>query len=243
MDPLAGVRVDKTSPIPLYHQVATGIEEAIRSEALPVGSFLPNEIDLAARFGLSRPTMRQAISELAKAGLVQRQRGVGTRVTRPKLARKAGLSSLYEYLQSEGAEPSTEVLSLERVAPPPGLADLFPGDQPLWDLRRLRSTRDGPLAVMRNWLPGHLELTAEALVADGLYSVLRGQGVRFVTAFQRIGATGATAEVAGRLGVKPGTPCLTLHREAHDQDGRLGDVGDHVYRADRYTIESEVATD
>jgi DNA-binding GntR family transcriptional regulator len=240
MDPLAGIRVNKASPIPLYHQMATGIEEAIRSEALPVGAFLPNEIELAARFGLSRPTMRQAISELVKAGLVERQRGVGTRVTRPKLARKAGLTSLYEYLQSEGAAPSTAVLSLERVAPPPGLAELFPANEPLWDLRRLRLTKDGPLAVMCNWLPGHLDLTVEALTQDGLYSVLRGQGVKFETARQRIGATGATAEVAALLDVKTGTPCLTLHREAFDQDGGLGEVGDHIYRADRYTIESEV---
>ena len=72
--------VDKTSPVPLYHQVAQGLEDAIRSGELPPGTKLDNEIDLANRLNLSRPTMRKAMDELVRAGLLVRKRGVGTQV-------------------------------------------------------------------------------------------------------------------------------------------------------------------
>ncbi|MDR1635379.1 MAG: GntR family transcriptional regulator [Bifidobacteriaceae bacterium] len=239
-DPYAGIRVDRSSPVPLYHQVATALEAAIRAGDLPIGSFLPNEVVLAARFGLSRPTMRQALSALADAGFLERQRGVGTRVIKPVLTRKVALTSLYEYLEAEGEGPVTRVLSLERRPVPEDLAQAFAPEQVVWEVSRLRSTTDGPLAVMHNWLPGRFELDAEALTSHGLYAALRAQGLEFRRARQRIGAVAASAAVAELLGVKKGAACLTLHREAFDQAGLLGEIGDHVYRADRYTIESVV---
>jgi GntR family transcriptional regulator len=109
----------------------------------------------------------------------------------------------------------------------------------VWEVERIRSTADGPLAWMRNWMAGGKALTEAALAADGLYSQLRQQGVEFDRAVpaQRVGAETARKAVADRLGVKPGAALLTFHRIARDTAGALVEIGDHKYRADRHRVE------
>ena len=75
------ITIDRTSPIPLYFQLAQHFEAAIRSGALKVGSRLDNEVQLAERLGLSRPTVRAAFQYLSNKGLVVRKRGAGTLCT------------------------------------------------------------------------------------------------------------------------------------------------------------------
>ena len=75
---LAGVRLDHDSPVPLYHQAAQALEEAIDDGRLPRGSKLESELDLAEQLRISRPTMRAAIKQLVDKGLLLRRRGIGT---------------------------------------------------------------------------------------------------------------------------------------------------------------------
>src|SRR3712207_8819316 len=65
---LTGTRLDHSSPVPLYHQAARVLEEAIEDGRLPRGSKLDNELDLAERLGISRPTMRAALKQLVDKG-------------------------------------------------------------------------------------------------------------------------------------------------------------------------------
>ena len=107
--------IDRSSPVPLYHQVVQGIEAAIHAGLLPPGSRLDNEIDLAAQLNLSRPTMRKAMDELVRSGLLVRKRGVGTQVVSSQVRRPLELSSLYDDLSNNGSKPTTEVLSFSHV--------------------------------------------------------------------------------------------------------------------------------
>jgi len=79
------VRLDRTSPVPLYYQAACYFEQIIESGELPAGARLDSEIDLAGRLGLSRPTMRRAIEYLVGRGLLVRKRGIGTHVAHAKV--------------------------------------------------------------------------------------------------------------------------------------------------------------
>ena len=170
------VRIDRGSPIPLYHQLAEQLSHAITSGALQPGDAFENEIALAERLGLSRPTVRRAIHELVSQGLLLRRRGLGTTVANRQIHRRAELTSLFDDLKREGsASPSTTVLSHEivkdeRAATAMGL----PPDTPLLSIVRLRHAGDLPLAVMHNWLPpAYSDITREELEKDGLYAVLR----------------------------------------------------------------------
>lgn len=100
-----GLGVDRSSPVPLHYQLAQQLEAAIADGRLAAGGLLGNEIELAARLGLSRPTVRQAIQSLVDKGLLVRRRGVGTQVLHSKVRRPLELSSLYDDLEAAGRHP------------------------------------------------------------------------------------------------------------------------------------------
>jgi DNA-binding GntR family transcriptional regulator len=231
--------VDRSGPIPLYYQVATRIEEAIRSGKVPAGSRLENEVALSERLGLSRPTVRRAIQDVVDKGLLVRRRGLGTTVASRKVHRKFELSSLYDDLARAGREPRTTVLEVELTTDDKAAAGLdLPRDTQLLRVVRVRYAGDLPLAVLRNWLPPrHSDLTREELVENGLYAALRERGVKPVVAQQNIGARMPTAAERRHLDIRGAHPVLAMTRMAFDSSGEPVEYGDHAYRASDYTID------
>jgi DNA-binding GntR family transcriptional regulator len=232
--------IDRSSPTPLYFQLAQAIEGAIAGGALPSGSKLENEVLLAQRYGLSRPTVRRAVQELVDKGLLVRKRGVGTQVIQPHVRRSVELTSLYDDLVRGGEMPTTEVLSLERIRVPADIAEdleLREGDDVVV-VRRLRRSRGEPLALMTNYLPGRFDPTEEELSERGLYQFLRSRGVHLRVAHQRIGARLARAEEARLLDEPPRAALLTMQRVAFDDHGTPVELGRHLYRASRYDFEA-----
>jgi DNA-binding GntR family transcriptional regulator len=233
--------LDRSSPVPLYYQVAQQIERAIEQGRLGPGSKLDNEIELADRFGLSRPTMRRAIQELVRKGLLVRKRGVGTQVVHGSVKRAVELSSLFDDLVRTKLQPTTQVLLHETLPAPDEVAvalGLAPGADAV-HLERLRFARDEPLAILRNWLPLTVaSFRPQDLERGGLYAYLRSSGVKICVASQRIGARAATAEEAKLLGVRRGSPLLTMQRVTYDDIGQAVELGTHVYRSDTYSFEA-----
>ncbi|AKU16147.1 GntR family transcriptional regulator [Luteipulveratus mongoliensis] len=233
------VSLERASPVPLYHQLAEQLREAVTSGRLQPGDAFENELALAARLGLSRPTVRRAIQELVAQGLLLRRRGLGTTVANRQIHRRAELTSLYDDLARDGATPTTRVLELrtttdERAAQALGV----PAGSSLVAITRLRLAGEQPFAVLRNWLPPTLgEVTQDELEGEGLYALLRARGVRPVVAHQTIGARRPTAPERRRLGLRASDPVLTMSRAAFDADGNPVEFGDHIYRADSYTID------
>src|SRR6202161_4893029 len=107
------ISIDRTSPVPLYFQLAQHFESAIRSGSLKVGARMENEVQLAELLGLSRPTVRAAFLYLANKGLVVRKRGAGTLVANERIDRNVELTSLYDDLAASGRMPATRVLKAE----------------------------------------------------------------------------------------------------------------------------------
>ncbi|GAA4228354.1 DNA-binding GntR family transcriptional regulator [Streptosporangium album] len=234
------IDLDRSSPVPLYFQVAEQISEAIQRGDLTPGSRLDNEILLADRLGLSRPTIRQAIQYLVDKGLLVRKRGVGTQVVHGQVKRSVELTSLYDDLRRAGQEPATRVVALEsgpvddRMA---AILGVVPGTEVL-RMERIRYAAGEPLALLHNWLPAGLApLTAAGLQERGLYELLRSAGVRMRVANQRIGARAATATEARLLDERRGVPLLTMIRTTYDDQGRAVEHGSHLYRASHYSLE------
>ena len=232
--------LDRSSPVPLYYQVARQIEQAIEGGKLLPGSRLDNEIHLADRLGLSRPTMRRAIQQLVDKGLLVRKRGVGTQVVHGQVTRPVELTSLHDDLAQSGQQPTTRVLLHEVLSAPDDVAvslAVSPGAAVL-HTRRLRSSTGEPLAVLENWLPAPFtDIGEQLLVERGLYQVLRSRGVGMRVARQRIGARRGTTEECQLLDERRGSPLLTMERTTHDDSGRIVEFGRHVYRASRYAFE------
>jgi DNA-binding GntR family transcriptional regulator len=237
---LDDLHIDRSSPIPLWFQVAQHLEQAITSGDLPQGTLLDNEIALAGRLGISRPTMRRAMEQLVGGGLVARRRGIGTRVIQPKVRRPLELTSLYDDLSAGGQEPATSVLRFETVEADEETADRLrvdTGDEVV-RIDRLRSARDLPIARMTNFLPADVvTFDAAALEGTGLYELLRRTGLRLHSATQVVGARTATAAEARQLGEARGAALLTMERQTTDDHGRTVEFASHLYAASRYSFE------
>ncbi len=241
--PVPAIRINRSSPIPLYFQVTAQIEAAIDAGELSPGERLPNEIDLAGSLGLSRPTMRRALEDLVNKGLVVRKRGYGTEVASTQVHRRVELTSLYDDLDAAGQHPTTDVLRFDAARVNAAAAAALGEDSatPLVYVERLRFADGRPLALMHNWLPpAYADLSGEQLAADGLYRILRARGVQPQVARQRIAARSANQREARLLKIRRGQPLLTMQRTAYDTDGRPIEFGDHVYRADTYAVEVTV---
>lgn len=234
------IDLDRSGPVPLYFQISTRIEKAIRDEQLPAGARLENEISLANRLGMSRPTIRRAIQELVDKGLLVRRRGIGTQVVHGKVTRNVELTSLFEDLERAGQKPVTKLLSAEI-----GKADHASAEHlgvkvgsPVLHIKRLRSADGVPISILENTLPEEFtDLDLGQLSRHGLYQMLRSRGVTIRVAKQRIGARSASAAEAELLDVSKGGSLLTMERTAFDQSGRAIEWGTHVYRPDLYSFE------
>jgi DNA-binding GntR family transcriptional regulator len=232
--------LDRSSPVPLYYQVATRLQELIEKGEIGVGARIENEVDLAERLGVSRPTTRRAIQYLVERGMLVRKRGVGTQVVHPKVRRPVELSSLYDDLVAGDRAPRTEVLDLRVIPVPDAIAaslSLAPGAEVTW-IERLRYAGGEPLALMHNAIPVDvLSVTEADLAANGLYELLRRAGHVPRIATQVIGARSATAAEARTLAEKRGASLLTMTRTAWDASGKALEYGSHLYRASRYSFE------
>lgn len=245
MDPTVSLQlgVDRSSPVPLYFQLSQQLEAAIERGALTPGTLLGNEIELAGRLGLSRPTVRQAIQSLVDKGLLVRRRGVGTQVVHSQVKRPLELSSLYDDLEAAGQRPETRVLhntvepASAEVAARLGVAE---GDE-VHLVERLRLAHGEPMAYLRNHIPsGLLALDTARLEATGLYRLMRTAGITLHSARQSVGARAATADEGERLGEPVGAPLLTMQRTTFDDTGRAVEFGSHIYRASRYSFEFQL---
>jgi DNA-binding GntR family transcriptional regulator len=237
------ITIDRTSPVPLYFQLAQHYEAAIRSGALKVGSRLDNEVQLAERLGMSRPTVRAAFLYLSNKGLVVRKRGAGTLVAKESIDRDVELTSLYDDLATAGRAPATKVIRVEvthatdRVA----TALQLPERALVNSLQRIRLADGEPIALMHNFLPAALvRLNDEALETHGLYEILRAAGIALTSATQRMSAKNALAAEARLLDEPRGAALLTMERTVLDDRDRPVEFGQHVYRASRYSLRTSL---
>ena len=237
------LKIDRTSPIPLYFQVAQQFEAAIRAGTLPAGTRLDNEVQLAEVLEVSRPTVRAAFLYLVNHGLVERKRGSGTVVIREKVNRTVQLSSLYDDLIAAGRKPVSKVLANDVVPATELVAEALnlAVDTPILRLERLRLVDNEPIALMHNYLPAEFgPLESAALESRGLYELLRAQSVRVIKASQKMSARNATVAEARLLDEKRGAALLTMERIGTDQNGRPVEFGEHVYRASRYAFHASL---
>ncbi len=236
------VVVDRTSEVPLHQQVSAALRAAISSGELSPGARVENEIDMASRLGLSRPTVRRAMEDLVHAGLVIRRRGSGTIVAPTPVRRQLNLSSLFDDLEAEGRHPTSSVLEFSIA---PGSAEVtaalgIEAHAGVLTVKRVRYAGGEPLAILTNEMPADIAPDYSTLGTSGLYASLRERGILIAGASQTIGARLATAAEAELLGERPGAPLLTVERVAYRDSGQIIERGHHIYRASLYSFDMSI---
>jgi GntR family transcriptional regulator len=153
----SAIKLDKSIPIPLYYQLKKQLLALIENADLKEGDTLPPENELCALLNISRPTIRQAFSELVIEGYLSRFKGKGTFVSKPKLEERffSKLETFEQEMVSKGLVPYTKVIKLSKLTGPHEANErlALSLDAPLLYLVRLRSVNDMPVVYLETFLP------------------------------------------------------------------------------------------
>jgi len=224
---MSGVGViDRSSPMPLYHQLKQLIVAEIQREGLQPGDRLPGDFELCERYGVSRTVARQALLELEFEGIVERERGRGTFVAPQRTSEGIGDSLIgrFEEVSARGGQHSTQVLRLEKVPASETVAKDLALDvgTPVVEIDRLRLVDGRPWAFTVTQLTESIgePLLTEDLSDVSLYGLLENRhGVRFASGQRSIEAQAAGPALARALDIRVGAPLLVLRGVARDEDG------------------------
>jgi GntR family transcriptional regulator len=238
--------LSRSSPEPLYQQLAGHLEDELRSGRLKPGDRLESEALLTQRFHVSRITLRQAVAELVRKQLLVRKQGKGTFVTAPAvrhdLRRSHGLlGSLFS--QAQGA--SARLLRYEVQVPPAEIAaslDLGP-DRPALRLDRLYLIDGRPVALAQAWLVPEVGTLARATAKlMSTEDMMRQVGIVIASSEVAMRAEAAGAAVGRALNISPRTPVLVLRRTARGGDGAVKEVGRVWFCSDAYEFVGSTGT-
>jgi GntR family transcriptional regulator len=231
--------LDSASRLPLYAQLADMLAKRIRaSQAKLAGRALPSEVETSAYFKISRPTVRQAMSQLLSEGLIVRGRGRGTFVAPPHASRDLGRAFEFDVLPANH-RIEFRLVARERVVPRPEIVELFklrPGEQ-IERITRLRLVDDEVFGFEERFLP----LRYAAKITDAILK--REAGVVFARRLIegsngrvefRVRATSADGKIARLLKMKKGAPLLSSEHTYFMPDGTPILHGLVLFRGDRY---------
>jgi len=215
-------------------------------EQLSIGDAIPSERQLSADLHMSRLTVRAALDDLVRDGLLVRRRGSGTFVGEPKIAQELTMTSFSEDMRRRGMVPANRTLSLVVVQAGAHLGRLLmvSPSEPVVVFKRLRLADRETMAietlhVRQSLIPG---LTAEDLEQHSFYELLEGRyGVVMAGGTQTIEPTVTNEEESAALGVPLHSPAFLFERTTRTASGDVVEYVRSIYRGDRYRLVTELA--
>jgi GntR family transcriptional regulator len=232
--------LSRSSPEPLYRQLAQHLEDAIHSGQLKPGARLESEPLLSGRFSVSRITVRQAVEELTRKQLVVRKQGKGTFVTQPTVKHDLGkMHGLLGSLFAQAEAASAKLLRYELARPSREVADelgLAAGREAL-RLERLYQIGGQPVALAQAWLVpvvGALPRAKAELISTE--DMMRTAGIQIASSQVSIRAEPAGAAAGKLLKLSARAAALVLRRKSVGIDGRIKEIDCVWFRSDAYEL-------
>jgi len=234
------VNPDKQQP--LYRQITAAIRDAIANRSLKPDDALPPERELAELFGVSRITIRKAISGLVNEGVLDTHHGSGNFVRSKVEKNFAQLTSFSEEMKSRGMMASSVWLAraVGKVRPEEALnLRVSPGTE-VYRFKRIRLADDAPMSIESTTILASCLPSADS-VEHSLYAALHKTGNRPVRALQRLSALILNQEQATMLGAKVGDAGLLVERMGFNRAGIAIEFSQSYYRGDTYDFVAELS--
>ena len=243
----APASIDKTSPVPYYQQLKEILRADIARRELRPGARLPGDHELIEQYGVSRPVVRQALSELQYEGVLDRVKGRGTFVA-PQLTSQSlvqSLTGLHADVLAMGRTLRSDVRALKVVAAEPDVAARLeiPVGTAVVLTERLRFVDGEPWVYAVSHVPAALapDLVDQDLSEQSLYALLeRRYGLRLVRSRRAVEAHAPSARLARDLGIPRHGPVLKLTDVSYDADNRPVETFVAYHRGDRSRFEVEL---
>lgn len=224
--------------LPAYIQIHNRIKEEIDAGVWKIGQRLPSERDLADDFGVSRMTLRQAITLLVEEGVLQRKIGSGTYVASTRVQEKMrGTTSFTDIVQLQGKTPSTKLLSYTKGQANEKEAtqlQLTVGEAVI-RMERVRYADELPVVYEVATIPERLIAALQKEeVTSHFFQTMTKHGYKIGKSHQTIFARLASEKVANLLGIKKNQAILALRQVSYLEDGQAFEFVNSQYVAERF---------
>ncbi|MEX3956697.1 GntR family transcriptional regulator [Trinickia sp. EG282A] len=236
-------------PQPLYVQIKDALRARILDGTYPSHSRMPSEHELCAMYGVSRITVRQALGDLQKEGLVFRLHGKGTFVSKPKAFQNIrSLQGFAEAMSSMGYEIVNQLRSFSIVKADRRIAArlALPEGAPVAQIHRVRLLNREPVSLELTWVPEALgkRLANADLATRDIFLILENDcGVSLGHADVSIDAILADEDIVDALRVEEGSPVLRIERLTHDASGKPIDYEYLYFRGDAFQYRLRIDRD
>jgi GntR family transcriptional regulator len=225
---------------PLYAQIKETLRGRILDGTYAPHSQMPSEHELCAMFGVSRITVRQALGDLQKEGLLFKLHGKGTFVSKPKAFQNVtSLQGFAEAMSSMGYEIVNQLRSFRIVEANSHIAARLdiPEGAPVAEIHRVRLLNREPISLELTWIPEAFgkRLASADLETRDIFLILENDcGVPLGHADVAIDATLADDDIVDALRVEEGSPVLRIERLTHDASGTPIDYEYLYFRGDAF---------
>ena len=221
--------------IPLYIQLKNKLLQNIRENYKP-NDIIPAEGELEKYYNVSRITVRRAIEELGKEGILVKKQGKGTFVREQKILYDANsIGSLTQRLKKQNHHLSTASIEYEIIKDEHLVKELLNCDT-LLCIKRFRLLDDVPFALMLNYFDINTVPTLQKnFKIESLYTFLKEEyNIEFSEAEETVGAKAASKDEAKKLDIEEKHPLLSLQRLSFDRNNKAVEFSDILIKADMY---------
>lgn len=231
--------------IPLYYQLENILRGQIRSGDYKPGQALPTEDQLTKSYGVSRITVRRALSVLEQDGLILKKTGRGSYVSNKiEMLEPMKLSGTIDDIIGMGIKTKVKTLGFDIIASTPHVAEKLavePGT-PVYRIERLRFVVRHPFSHTLTYIPYDLgiKISKKELQESPLLNLLEAKyNLKITHGSQTIDATLADGRIASLLQVSACAPLLRIKRVVYDVTKRPIEYITILYRSDlyNYTVE------
>ena len=233
-------RALKIAALPLYSHIREALRARILDGSYKAHDQLPSESELTLSFKASRITVRQALSDLQKEGLIFKIHGKGAFVSKPKAFQELGrLQGFAEAMHAHGYETYNRWISLRHQRPDKAVAARLGlgGRASVTEIRRVRFLNREPISLDVSYVPRDIgeRLAKEDLATRDIFHILENDyGLALGNAELKIEATTADEPLARLLALEEGSPILRIERLTRTRDGRPLDFEYLHYRGDAF---------
>jgi GntR family transcriptional regulator, phosphonate transport system regulatory protein len=234
--------VHRQDGVALWRQIATRLQHDIGAGTYPPGGRLPTEAELSARFRVNRHTVRRALEELSRGGLVRVEQGRGSFVAEDVLEYAVEARTRFsEWIRRHNMEPSGRLLQLKETAANSHIATglgIRSGSRVVL-LERLGFADDRPVSLSQHYFPtARLRGILDALrTAPTITEALKSVGVTdYLRQVTRVTARLPNAEEAELLRMPRNRPLLVTENVNVDRAGTVVEFGLSRYPTPRVQI-------
>ncbi len=238
-------RLDQHSSIPLHAQIEAYLRGLIENKEYIKGDkFLPKEVTMSKKLGVSRNTIRQAINKLVNEGLIERKKGVGTKVITKKISTRLDKwISFTNEMRSQGIEVVNYLVNITLVDVEDKIYEALSikNKQKIWKLEKIRGSKDAKYLYSVSYFHPRVGISGNENFIMPLYELLEKEHDTIVSiSKEKLRAIKADSEIATMLDISEEVPVLKRERLVLDMGDRPVEYNEVYYHTDYFTYDIDI---